>query len=100
MSRPQTKRELTIDKLRKELGIQVPKDLTDYVRETTTIRSKIINCLRGKELTVKEISKETGIPENVVLWHLMTLFKYGLIEATEKTDDGYFKYRLRGDING
>lgn len=100
MSKPQTKRELTIDRLRKELGIQVPKDLTDYVRETTTIRSKIINCLRGKELTVKEISKETGIPENVVFWHLMTLFKYGLIEATEKTDDGYFKYRLRGDING
>ncbi|MGC8606750.1 MAG: winged helix-turn-helix domain-containing protein [Vulcanisaeta sp.] len=95
------RRELSVDKLKSELGIQPPKELTEYVREITTIRSKIVNCLRKDgELTVKEISSKTGLPENVVFWHLMTMFKYGLIEPTEKTDDGYYKYRLRGEAHG
>ncbi|WP_292000561.1 hypothetical protein [Caldivirga sp.] len=96
-----SRRELTIDKLKKEMGIQPPKELTEYVREVTTIRSKIINCLRKYgELTVKDISLKMSIPENVVLWHLMTMFKYGLIEPTEKTDDGYYRYRLKGETHG
>ncbi|MGC9179657.1 MAG: winged helix-turn-helix domain-containing protein [Vulcanisaeta sp.] len=95
------RRELSVDKLKSELGIQPTKELTEYVREITTIRSKIVNCLRKDgELTVKEISSKTGLPENVVFWHLMTMFKYGLIEPTEKTDDGYYKYRLRGEAHG
>lgn len=95
------KRELTMDKLRRELKIQPPKELTDYVKELTIIRSKIINCLkRDGELTVKEISTKVGLPEDVVFWHLMTMFKYGLVEPTEKTDDGYFKYKLKGGSHG
>ncbi len=38
----------------------------------------------GGELTVKEISVKTGLPESVVFWHLMTMFKYGLIEAARR----------------
>lgn len=79
------KRELTMDKLRRELKIQPPKELTDYVKELTIVKSKIINCLkRDGELTVKEISTKVGLPEYVVFWHLMTMFKYGLVEPTEK----------------
>ncbi|ADY02532.1 hypothetical protein VMUT_2340 [Vulcanisaeta moutnovskia 768-28] len=96
-----TRRELSMDKLKRELGIQPPKELTEYVREITTIRSKIVNCLRRDgELTVKEISSKTGLPEDIVFWHLMTMFKYGLVESTEKTDDGYYRYRLRGETHG
>ncbi|BDR92761.1 helix-turn-helix domain-containing protein [Vulcanisaeta souniana] len=95
------RRELTMDRLKRELGVQPPKELTDYVKELTAVRNKVINCLRGGgELTVKEISVKTGLPESVVFWHLMTMFKYGLIEAAEKTDDGYYRYRLRGETHG
>ncbi len=95
------RRELTIDGLKRELGTQPPKELTDYVKELTAVRSKIINCLRRDgELTVKEVSVKTGLPESVVFWHLMTMFKYGLIEPTGKTDDGYYRYRLRGGTHG
>jgi DNA-binding transcriptional ArsR family regulator len=89
------RRELASERLRRELNFQVPEELARRVREAAAIRAKILKCLEGRELTVREIAREAGIPESVVFWHLMTMYKYNLVEPAEKTEDGFYKYRLK-----
>jgi len=87
------KKRLTSKLLKEKIG-KVPEKNLDYYKKTSTTRKKILSTLKGKEMTVLELSKETGIPKHEVFWHLMSLRKYGkLIECEE--EDGYFKYRLK-----
>ncbi|OYT35566.1 hypothetical protein B6U96_10355 [Archaeoglobales archaeon ex4484_92] len=89
-------KELTVKKLR-EKGVKPRKEAIEMSREQRKIIKKISELLKEGPKTIPEISKESGMPPNVVTWYVMTLFKYGKIVPDEEVD-GYYKYRLTEEI--
>ena len=82
----------TLKKLR-EMGVKPKKENLDRLKEQREIKKKIVECLKGGDKTIPEIAKETGLPSPKVTWFLMTMWKYGEVEAVDEVD-GYYKYRL------
>ncbi len=93
MSRP--KKKTTVEIFRKKYSLRVPEALSAELRKQAGIKVKIMRSISKTPKTPKEISEDTGIPTETVFWYLMTFYKYGLVEAVEKTDEGYFKYIAR-----
>jgi len=82
----------TLKKLR-EMGVKPKKENLERLKEQREIRKKIVESLRGGDKTIPEIALETGLPPPKVTWFLMTMWKYGEVEAVDEVD-GYYKYRL------
>ena len=75
---------------RKEIVLRV----RSLVKEQSHIEKQIALALKDGPKTVPEISHETGLPTETVLWVLMALKKYG--EITEgQQKDSYFTYGLK-----
>lgn len=84
----------TIDKIKEQH--KVPEQLKNRVKEFGKINRQILNCLKGGQKTIPEISKELEMEISVVTFHLMTLMKYGKIVAGEPDDmDEYYNYKLK-----
>jgi predicted transcriptional regulator len=66
------------------------------LREQAQIKIKIMRSIQKEAKTIPEISDETGLDKQTVVWYLMTYYKYGLVRETAKTDEGYFKYKWVG----
>ena len=49
--------------------------------------------LGGGPLTVPELSDATGLPSPEVLWHVMAMKRYGMVNEQAKDGD-YFRYVL------
>jgi predicted transcriptional regulator len=65
-----------------------------HVKEQNRIEKQIAEALKDGPKTVPEISQETGLHTQTVLWVLMALKKYG--EITEgQQKDSYFTYGLK-----
>jgi len=64
-----------------------------YLKEQNEIRRRIRQALGDEAKTIPEVAGEAGLPTDQVLWHLMAMKKYGLIQEQE-IDDQYFRYRL------
>ncbi len=87
--------KLTAQQLREILNIKVSEKLAEISKEQAIIRVKIIKSISDKPKTIPEISKEIGLPVEKVTWNLMTLYRYGVVEPVEKTEDGYYRYKVR-----
>jgi hypothetical protein len=69
------------------------KSLMARIKEQNQIRNKVTGLLRESPKTVPEIAAATGIPTNIVFWHIIAMRKYG--EAAEAELKGnYPSYRL------
>ena len=44
--------------------------------------------------TVPEVARATGLPPHQVLWHIMSMKKYGKVVEVEE-EDGYLRYGLK-----
>jgi predicted ArsR family transcriptional regulator len=54
--------------------------------------------LEEGDKTVPELSKQLNLPADEVMFHLMSLLKYGLVATGEMDDmDEYFYYKLRNN---
>ncbi|MEW6568157.1 MAG: winged helix-turn-helix domain-containing protein [Chloroflexota bacterium] len=62
------------------------------LKEQQEKRKGIREALQGEPRTVPEVAASTGLPSDDVLWHMMAMKKYGLIEEVE-LDEGYYRYR-------
>jgi hypothetical protein len=71
----------------------VPKDLLAANREQKRLLRRLKDALRGGPRTVPEVADETGLPTDVVFWHLMALKKFGEVVEDEPRGD-YCAYRL------
>ncbi len=84
----------TIDKVKEER--QVPEELKSKVKDFGKVNRQILKCLKDNPKTIPEIAKETDLELQLVTYHLMTLMKYGKIEAGEVDDmDEYYYYKLK-----
>jgi heterodisulfide reductase subunit A len=55
---------------------------------------KILGSFNGKPLTIPEISDKSGLPSELVTYHLMTMNKYSVIEPVGLNDDEtYYIYK-------
>ncbi len=94
MARP-VRKKLTVHLLRDKLGLKPSPELTEMLKKQTQIKVKINQALRKEPKTVPEIAEETGLEPSTVFWYLMTMYRHGEVEEVGKTDEGYFKYKLK-----
>jgi predicted transcriptional regulator len=87
------KQKLTSQILRERLGT-VPKKPLEISREHAKIKKQIREALKDGPKTVPEIAKTTEIHSSEVLWHLMSLRKYGEVVEVEERDS-YVEYTLK-----
>lgn len=80
---------------------EVPAGLREHLREQRRIRKAILGALKHLPLTVPEIADKTGLPKDVVLYHLMSLRKFGEVETDRPDDmDEYYYYRIKEGAKG
>ena len=88
-----TKEQLTSQILRERLGT-APKKPQEISREHAKIKKRIREALKDGPKTVPEIAETTELHSSEVLWHLMSLRKYGeVVEGEER--DSYVEYTLK-----
>jgi len=71
----------------------VPQELRDRVKEHSKIKGAITKALKEGPMTIPEISRAAGLPSPTVMWHLMSMKKYGKVAEAEQAGD-YLKYEL------
>ena len=87
----ETKKPIRI--LRERRG-GVPRELVEANRRRKAVRERIIGALGSGPKTVPELAHDTGIPGDIVFWHVMGMKKYGLVVEGEERD-GYYEYALK-----
>ncbi len=74
----------------------IPKAVTERLKYFTKTKRQLIKALKEGEKTVPELSEITGLPRDEVMFQLMSLLKYGNIEASGMDDrDEYFFYKVK-----
>ena len=80
---------------------EVSAGLREHLKEQRRIRKAILGALKHAPLTIPEIADKTGLPAPVVMYHLMTLRKFGEIEVDRPDDmDEYYYYRITREATG
>jgi predicted ArsR family transcriptional regulator len=79
---------------------EVPDRVKDNLKTTGKIQKMILNSLKSGPKTIPQIADETELEKQIVMYHLMTLRKYGKIEVDSLDDmDEFYLYRLKGNSN-
>lgn len=74
----------------------VPREVTEKLKYFTKTKSKLLKALKEGEKTVPRLAEILELPKDEVLFQLMSLLKYGQVEASEMDDlDEYFYYKLK-----
>ena len=93
-SKQMNDRRKTIDEMKKQRT--VPAALRERVKRFATIRKAILGELKSEPMTIPQIAERTGLERATVTYHLMTLRKFGEVEAGDMDDmDEYYYYRVK-----
>ena len=69
------------------------RDVREVVRDEPLMRSRLLELLHDRPLTVPELAEAGGLPEDEVMVWMMGLRKYGYVaEVPGANADGYFAY--------
>lgn len=75
---------------------EVPKKVTEQLKYFTKTKKAILTVLKEGDKTIPELSKELNIPADEVMFQLMSLLKYDVVETGEIDDmDEYFQYKIK-----
>lgn len=75
---------------------KVSQSVKDNIKSFNALKKKILKSLETGEKTIPELSLEIDDDIEAITYHLMTLLKYGFIEAGELDDDDeYYYYKLK-----
>ena len=84
----------TIDIIKK--ARTVSEELKAKRKEFADIKKLILKSLETEPKTIPQIADEINLAPDVVMYHLMTLRKYGDIETGEIDDmDEYYTYKQK-----
>jgi len=76
----------------------VSKKVTEQLKYFTKTKKGILDALKEEGKTVPQLSKELNIPSDEVMYQLMSLLKYSLVETGEIDDmDEYFQYKIKNN---
>ncbi len=74
----------------------VSKEVTERLKYFTRMKKQILNALKEKDKTIPQLAEELNLPPDEVMFHLMSLLKYGEVETGELDDmDEYFFYKIK-----
>ncbi|MBN2637608.1 MAG: hypothetical protein JXR65_00815 [Bacteroidales bacterium] len=74
----------------------VPKEVTEQLKSFTKTKKAMLEALKEEHKTVPELAIELNMPKDEVVYQLMSLMKYGLIEPDGIDDmDEYFYYKIK-----
>jgi len=83
-----------IEILRERQG-GISKELKAYVADQQKVYKALRTALKAGPRTVPQLAAECSIPAPVVMWHLMSLRRYGeVLDGPEQ--NGYLLYVLAG----
>lgn len=86
--------EKTIDVMKAKR--EVSKKVKENIKAFNKLKKQILKSLDAGEKTIPEIAKEMEDNIDAISYNLMTLLKYGFIEAGELDDnDEYYYYKLK-----
>ncbi len=84
----------TIDVMKEKR--KVSQDVKDRIKAFNKLKRKILKSLEAGEKTIPEIAKEMEDDTEAITYNLMTLLKYGFVEAGNlDEDDEYYYYKLK-----
>lgn len=76
----------------------LPKEVTENLKHFTKTRKAIIEVLKEGEKTVPQLADQINMPADEVMYQVMSLWKYGLVEAGDMDDmDEYYYYKLKSN---
>ncbi|MBN1597482.1 MAG: hypothetical protein JW894_04270 [Bacteroidales bacterium] len=74
---------------------KVSTEAKEKLKEFTRTKKAIMNALNGEDLTIAQLSEKLSLPYNEVVYYLMSLLKFGLVQVGEIDDmDEYFTYKV------
>ena len=77
---------------------EVPESSRELSIRFSRISRKITEALKENELTVEQLSGILGMSKNEILFYLMSMLKYGMVQTGKLDDmDEYFTYKLKRD---
>lgn len=75
---------------------EVSQNAKDKMKQFSKIKKTILDALQESDLTIDQLTKKIDLPKDKVVFYLMSLIKYGLVEKGEMDDmDEYFTYKLK-----
>ena len=84
----------TIDVMKEKR--KVSKQVRNNIKAFNKLKREILKSLEAGQKTIPEIAKEIESDIDVITYNLMTLIKYGFVEAGELDDDDeYYYYKLK-----
>lgn len=72
----------------------VSQEVKDKVKQFKETKKVIMESLISGQKTIPEIVKETGMETGEVTWYVMSMEKFGFIEANDVDDDDFYFYRI------
>ncbi|MEZ4908384.1 MAG: hypothetical protein R2771_12250 [Saprospiraceae bacterium] len=77
---------------------EVPQEVKDKLKEFNRIKKDILGELNSGPKTIEELAEVAKLPKYDMVFYLMSLLKYGLVEKDEIDDmDEYFTYKLKNN---
>ena len=75
---------------------EVSQAAKDNLKQFIKIKKSITDALQESDLTIEQLTKKINIPKHEVVYYLMSLIKYGFVQAGAVDDmDAYFSYKLK-----
>lgn len=72
---------------------QTVENAQAYLKDQQAVRKAIRKSLQGGAKTVPEVAVETSLESHLVMWHMMAMKKFDLIEELD-LDGEYYRYQL------
>lgn len=74
----------------------VPQEVKDNLKYFNQMKKALLGTLKEEPKTVPQLAEALQLPKDEVMFHLMSLLKYGFVEPDEIDDnDEYFYYKIK-----
>ncbi len=88
----------TVDIIKKQR--KATEAAKEKLKEFNRMKKAITNALREGPATIPQIAGKINEPTDKVLYYLMTMYKFGMVEVDSIDDmDEYYLYRLKKQEN-
>ncbi len=75
---------------------EVSQAAKDKMKKFNKVKQAILKALKEEEMTIHQMAQTLNMPENEVMFWIMSLLKYGYIQTGTLDDmDEYFTYKIR-----
>jgi predicted transcriptional regulator len=74
--------------------ITVPEEIKEKSKNYVKIKKSIESALQSGPKTIPQIAKEIHLPLSTVTYYVMSLQKFGSLQANDVDDDDYYFYSI------